>query len=241
MRNRTVLIIENDESSVRAILSYLGRLPFFNSPTICRSAETAFNYLNQQEFDLVILDMNLPNKSSLDILLSLPTQSQFPVVSTSACATYEVDYFDLNVADYLVKPFSFQRFIRAVNRALKVQYTPHSFTDNQTVFLKIGRSIQRFQYNEIDYIEAFGVYSKIWWHQKATLVNEPISTLETHLPPQRFLRVHKSYIISLASLSSYTYSSLTAGGTKIPLGASYRPKFDGFLKLLSSTGNGNEE
>lgn len=237
MKNRTVLIIENEESSVQTSLAFLERLPFFSTPIVCRSVETAFNYLSQQEFDLVMLDMNLPNKSSLDILLSLPTVSQSPVIITSACANYDVDYFDLNVADYLVKPFSFQRFVRAINRALKVQYTPNSFTSNQAIFLKIGRSIQRFQYDEIDYIEAFGVYSKIWWHQKVTLVNEPISMLETHLPPQRFLRVHKSYIVSLASLSSYSHSSLTAGGTKIPLGASYRPKFDSFLQLLSPAGN----
>lgn len=235
MKNRTVLLIGNEESSILTTLSFLDRLPFFSKPIVCRSAGTAFDYLSQQEFDLVVLDMNLPNKSSLDILLCLTTLSQSPVITMSACTTYEVDYFDLSVADYLVKPFLFQRFVRAVNRALKVQHTPNSFTDNQAIFLKIGRSIQRFQYNEIDYIEAFGAYSKIWWHQKVTLVNEPISTLETYLPPQRFLRVHKSYIISLASLSSYSYSSLTAGGTQIPLGSSYRPKFDGFLKLLSPT------
>ncbi|MCY7359872.1 MAG: LytTR family DNA-binding domain-containing protein [Rudanella sp.] len=241
MRNRTVLIVEKDESSVLAIVSFLERLPFFSAPTICQSAASAFNYLSQQDFDLVILDMHLPDLTSMDVLHSLPPEYNSPLVVTSSCITYAADCFDLSVVDYLVKPFTFQRFVRGVNRALKVQFTPNSFTDNQAIFLKIGRSIQRFQYDEIDYIEAFGVYSKIWRHQKVTVVNEPISTLETHLPVQRFLRVHKSFIVCLASLTSYSYSSLIAGGTKIPLGASYRPKFDGFLRLLSSTGNEKEE
>ncbi|MCY7358016.1 MAG: LytTR family DNA-binding domain-containing protein [Rudanella sp.] len=237
MRNRTVLIIEHEKSSLLSVKSFLERLPFFTPPTVGQSAASAINYLSQQDFDLVLVDMHLPDLAGLEVLHCLPTDSRSPIVVTSACTTYAADCFDLCVADYLVKPFSFQRFVRAVNRALKVQFTPPSFTDNQAIFLKIGRSIQRFQYDEIDYIEAFGVYSKIWRHQKATVVNQPISMLETHLPLQRFLRIHKSYIVSLASLSSYSYTSVMAGGTKIPLGASYRPKFDGFLRLLSSTGN----
>lgn len=233
MKNHTVLVVENTLESSHIIETFLSRLPFFGSPTTCRSAGTALDYLNQQAFDLVFLDMHLPDMPGLDVLRSLPSQS--PTVVTSACSTYAADCFDLNVVDYIVKPFSFHRFMRAVNRALKVQVMPNSFTDNQSIYLKIGRSIQRFEYGEIDYIEASGVYSKVWRHQKATLVNEPISTLEANLPAQRFLRIHKSYIIALASLNSYTYTSLTVGGIKIPLGASYRPKFDGFLRLLSST------
>ncbi len=237
MKNRSVLIIEHDQPSLLTTKSFLDRLPFFSPPTVGKSAASAINYLSQQDFDLVLLDMHLPDLSGLEVFHCLPPDSQSPVVLTSPSSTYAADCFDLPVADYLVKPFSFQRFVRAVNRALKVQFTPNSFTDNQAIYLKIGRSIQRFQYDEIDYIEAFGVYSKIWRHQKVTVVNEPISTLETHLPAQRFLRIHKSYIVGLASLSSYSYTSLVAGGTTIPLGASYRPKFDGFLRLLSSTGN----
>lgn len=237
MRNRTVLLVEHEQSSLVTIKSYLGRLPFFSPPTVAQSGASAINYLSQQDFDLVLLDMYLPDLTGMDVVQSIPTDSRSPLVVTSACSTYAAACFDLSVSDYLLKPFSFHRFVRAVNRALKVQFTPNSFTDNQAIYLKIGRSIQRFEYGEIDYIEAFGVYSKIWRHQKAIVVNEPISTLETHLPLQRFLRIHKSYIVGLASLSSYSYTSLTAGGTKIPLGASYRPKFEGFLRLLSSTGS----
>lgn len=234
MKNRTALVVESDPESSHVIETFLSRLPFLGPPITCQSAGTAFDYLNQQAFDVVFLAMQLPDLAGLDLLHGLPTGS--PIVATSVCPTLAADCFDLNVADYMVKPFTFQRFIRAVNRALKIQITPSSFTDNQAIYLKIGRTIQRFQYDEIDYVEAFGVYSKIWRHQKATIVNEPISTLEAHLPAQRFLRLHKSYIIGLASLNSYSHSSLVVGGTKIPLGASYRAKFDGFLRLLSSTG-----
>lgn len=234
MKNRTVLTVENDPESSHVIKTFLARLPFFGSPITCQSAGIALDYLNQQEFDMVFLAMQLPDMSGLDVLHGVATRS--PIVVTSACPTFAADCFDLNVVDYMVKPFSFQRFIRAVNRALKIQITPSSFTDNQAIYLKIGRSIQRFQYDEIDYVEAFGIYSKVWRHQKAIIVNEPISTLEAHLPAQRFLRLHKSYIVGLTSLNSYSHSTLLVGGTKIPLGASYRTKFDGFLRLLSSTG-----
>jgi DNA-binding LytR/AlgR family response regulator len=232
-RNRSVLLVEDDESAILVIQSYLNRLPFFAKPTICSCAGEMFNFLNSQEFDLLLLDMYLPDLSGMDVLQSIPSRP--PTIVTTADPVFAVDCYDLDVADYLVKPFSFQRFVRAINRALKVQFTPNSLTDNQAVYLKIGRSIQRFQYDQIEYIEAFGVYSKIWQNGRATIVNEPISVLEGHLPNERFLRIHKSYIIGLASLNSYSHSNLIIGSTRVPLGSAYRPKFEGFLRLLSST------
>ncbi len=188
--------------------------------------------LSEQEFDLVLLDMHLPDLTGLDIIQCLPTHS--PIVVTSADSTFAADCFDLNVSDYIVKPYTFQRLVRGVNRALKVQFMANSLTDNTAIYLKIGRSIQRFHFDKMDYIEAFGVYSKIWQNGRATIVNEPISALEAHLPSQRFMRIHKSYIVGLGSLDSYSHSTITVGGNKVPLGASYRPKFEGFLQLLSS-------
>ena len=142
-----------------------------------------------------------------------------------------MESYDLNVIDYLVKPYSFQRFMRAVNRALR--------SDNQQVeqkdelFLKIGRKLQLFKFSEIEYIEADGAYSKIWQNSKFHLVNDNISVIQERLPKHLFVRVHKSFVINLSYLTTYDYRTIWLKDIKIPIGETYQKAFQGAINNVS--------
>jgi DNA-binding LytR/AlgR family response regulator len=230
MKYRQCLIVDDSESAVAILEEYLARLPFFMPPQVCGTVRDATYLLQQQHFDLILLDINLPDQTGLDLLRSF--SRPLSVIVTTASVESAVDSYDLNVADYLLKPFSFARFTRAINRALGVHLEQNSLTEEQFIFLKVGHSIQRFDYESIDYIQAFGTYCKVFINQKVIVVNEIISHLENQLPKQKFLRIHKSYLMNLSKINSYNYRNIFVGTTKIPLGASYREKFEGFLSLI---------
>ncbi|GAB3930021.1 LytR/AlgR family response regulator transcription factor [Larkinella terrae] len=230
MKYRQCLIVDDSDAAVSILVEYLSRLPFFMPPQICGTAGEAMTALQQQHFDLIFLDINLPDQTGLDLLRSFP--KPLAVIVTSAHSEYAVESFDLNVVDYLLKPYSFSRLTRAINRALDIQVAQNSLTAEQFAFLKVGHSMQRFDFDAIDYIQAFGTYCKVFINQKVVVVNEIISHLENLLPAQKFLRIHKSYLINLSKINSYNYRNIFVGSTKIPLGASYREKFEGFLTLL---------
>ena len=230
MRRRSVLIVDDKESCVALLEAHIARLPFFCPPVVVGTVGSALNLLLEEEFDIVFLDIILPDLAGLDVLKALPRQS--PIVITTADPSFAAECYDLNISDYLVKPHSFQRFIRSVNRALGVQFTTHTLADNQSIYLKVGRTIQRFDYEAIDLIEAYGIYTKIWYNQKAIVVNETISALEARLPVDIFMRIHKSYIVNLPKVTSYTHANLWIEATKVPIGALHRTKFEGFFHLL---------
>ncbi|MFD1142070.1 LytR/AlgR family response regulator transcription factor [Larkinella insperata] len=230
MKYRHCLIVEDSGPDADMLREYLARTPFFLPPQVCSNLLEAATLLQQQSFDLILLDIKLPDQPGLDLLRLFP--SPLPIIVTTAYTDFAVECYDLSVADYLLKPFTFSRFTRALNRALGVQLSSNSLTEDKYIFLKVGHSMQRFDYDAIDYIQAFGTYCKVFINQKVVVVNEIISNLENLLPKQKFLRIHKSYLTNLSKINSYNYRSVVVGSAKIPLGASYREKFEGFLSLL---------
>jgi DNA-binding LytR/AlgR family response regulator len=228
---RQVLIVEDDDASLNILTHYLSHLPFFAEPVFCRNVPEAMAAVAKQAFDLILLDMHLPGLSGIDFLKTL--SGRYPVVITTSNPDFAVESYDLNVADYLLKPFTLQRFLRAVGRATSVHLSPNALAEPTAVFLKIGRKVQRFDYDTIDYVEAYGIYSKVWSNGSVIVVNEAISALESLLPAQQFLRIHKSYIVNLNKMTSYDFRHVWIGSEKVPLGgASYRTQFQSYLNLL---------
>lgn len=228
---RQAMIVEDDEEAVTVLTDFLSQLPFFARPTVCRSVPEAMMALTNGAFDLIFLDMHLSGMSGMDLLKTL--SGRHPVIVTTSHPDYAVESFDLNVADYLLKPFTLQRFLRAVGRATNVHLAPNTLTEPAAAFLKIGRKVRRFDFDAIDFVEAYGIYSKVWSNEQAVVVNETISALETLLPQHQFMRVHKSYLISLNKVVSYDFRHVWVGAEKIPLGgAAYREQFQAYLNLL---------
>ena len=229
MKIYRILIVEDEECCVDILKEYLTRLPFISSADVCQTAGAAFDHLSQNTYDMVFLDMGLPDLSGTELIKALPTHPA--IIVTTAHPNYAVDCYDLNIIDYLLKPYTYQRFLKAVGRTLNVQFTTNGMTEPKSIFIKVSRSMHRFTYSEINYVEASGIYSKVFHNQRVTLVNETISSLEARLPSQQFMRVHKSYIVNLDSISSYGHTNLVIHGSRVPMGASYRSKFESFLNV----------
>lgn len=232
MRKHIALLVDDNAACVAVLRDYLSRLPIFCLPVVARSINEAYSLLIECKFDVVFLDIIQSGGSGREVLDALPRQS--PVIVTTSDPSFAAECYDLDVADYLVKPYSFPRFTRAVNRALGVQVSANILADRQSVYLKVGRVVQRFDYETIDFVEAYGIYTKIWYNQKAVVVNETISTLENRLPNEQFMRVHKSYIVNLTKVTTYAHANIWIETTKIPVGKLHRTKFDGFFQSLET-------
>lgn len=229
IKQRQCLIVDN-LSAGDELIHYFNRLPFFSVPDSCRSLQEAGVLLQKNPYSLIWLDADSINREELEQLRLFP--KYVPIIVASTNAELAIDGFELGVADFVLKPFSFTRFTRAVNRALIAHSTASIPVAHPFLFLKKGHSFQRFDHDAIDYVQAYGIYCKIIGEGKLDVVNDTISRLEQVLPGQQFLRIHKSYIVNLGKVTGYSYRHISVGTHQLPLGAAYRERFQGFLSLL---------
>ncbi|MFC5412124.1 LytR/AlgR family response regulator transcription factor [Larkinella bovis] len=230
MQVQQCLIVTPSTLAAAELGGYINQLPFLAPPEVCVSTDQAEHLLQTKSYDIVWLDMSHPTTAGARLIRSFA--GRVPFIVTSANANFAVEGFQLGVADYLLKPFNYLRFTRAVNRALSAQTTPAIGTEHPFLFLKQGHSFQRFDHSDIDYIQAYGIYCKIYGRRQVDVVNETISRLEQALPGQQFLRIHKSYIVNLTKITGYSYRTINVGQHQLSLGAAYRDRFEGFLSLL---------
>ncbi|OBX25844.1 LytTR family two component transcriptional regulator [Gelidibacter algens] len=219
-------IIADDEPIARQILeNYIQEVPNLELAASCKNAFEVMEVLQSTHVDILFLDINMPKLSGISLLKSL--QQKPDVIITTAYPEYAVEGFELSVADYLLKPFSFERFLKAV---LKVQ--KKSPTQNSTVpiveeelttslFVKSDKKIIKINFNDIQYIEAFGNYIKIFTNEMI-LTPQTLSDVLTKLPKE-FLKIHKSYIINFNHLKLIDGNQIVlSNSVKLPIGKSYR-------------------
>ena len=231
MKIRQSLIIEDSEIFRIQLQSYVKRLPFLKPAIVCETYIEAIDILSREHIDIVFLDIELPDYSGLDLLRSFPNLP--PTILTTSHTEYAVESYTIGRAvDYLLKPFDFERFLLAVNRALSIEITQHSLIDLDCIIVKMGRTLQRFELKEIDYIEASTIYSKIVIKGVSYLVNETISSLAERLEPKQFIRVHKSFVINISNVTAINSKSLFIGKHSIPIGKAYKHIFEGFLRFF---------
>ncbi|WP_375448410.1 LytR/AlgR family response regulator transcription factor [uncultured Fibrella sp.] len=234
MKIKQYLVIDDTESDVTYLKKYLDKFALCQLAAVATTVEAAIEILHQKPIDLIFLDIQLTSQSGLALLKSgvaLP-----PVIIISAYPEYAIESYEIGkAADYLLKPFTFERLHIAITRALQLQQTTNSLVEPDAIFLKMGRKIQRFDFQAIDYAEAFGIYSKLYVGDQINLVNERLSALTRLLPSQLFMRVHKSYLINISKITSYDRHNLWLGKTKIPIGISFRPQLEGLLALFDTS------
>jgi two-component system, LytTR family, response regulator LytT len=239
MRIRQCIIIEDSAASALILTNYLANLPFIHVVGVFESyAESvSFLYSNAHELDLIFLDVELSNSNNsglngLDILktfTSLP-----PVIIISNFADYAIQSYELGkTIDYLQKPYSFDRLMIAINRVLNETYEhPAKAMPSEFIFIKMGRRLQKFELAQIDYVEAYGIYTKVFVKGEPYVVNENISTLEKRLDEVSFARVHKSYIVNIKHINSIENQQLVIGPKKVPIGGTFKEKLSSLLRLF---------
>jgi len=233
------LIIDDEPLAHRVIEKFAQALPSLQKMGNAYDAFEGFELLNTSKVALIFLDINMPKLKGLDFLRTL---SNPPIVIiTSAYREYALEGFELNVCDYLLKPFSFERFLTAVNKALalqKVDNTPIESTKSvglnslslEKIFIKGDRKYHQIALSDICYLESYGSYVKIYLADQMILTHETTSHFEKLLPKSTFLRVHKSYIIAIPKIETVEGNRLKIRDKLIPIGNFYKKEVQQLIK-----------
>lgn len=224
-------LIVDDEPIARDIIrTYCAHLPYLRVADICGSALEARAVLMQQKVDIVFLDINMPVMDGISFLKTLKTPPQ--IIFTTAYKEYAVDAFDLAACDYLLKPFSLERFIVAVDKAMeKLQPSGQTFIDageskeDDFLFLKADGKIYKVMHDDLLYAEANGNYTKVRTTQHTLLPAMTFSGFEDLVPKSRFLRIHRSFIINKSKIDHIEGNRVFIQNTEIPIGSNYREQF----------------
>lgn len=227
------LIIDDTESDALYLKKLLDKFSTLDPAGIVPTLELALKTIDSQPIDLVFLDIKLNGQLGLSLFKTETTLP--PVIITSAYPDYALESYEIGkAADYLLKPYTSDRLRVALDRVLQGQ---NQFTNTRanTIFLKMGRKVQRFDIHSIDYVEAFGIYSKIYANNQMYLVNERFASIVDLLASHLFRRIHKSYLIHANKITGYDKNYIWLNQTKVPIGRSFRPALGELLSLFDTS------
>ena len=187
----------------------------------------AFNVINTHKIDLIFLDINMPEISGLSFARSI--NKNIKIIFTTAYREYAVDGFDLKAVDYLLKPISFERLLQAINKFLnenssvyKEEKKELSVEKSDFIFVRSDRKMIKINFSDINYIESLGDYLKIHLQNKTIVTRETMSNMEAKLPKKDFIRIHRSFILSISKIESFTNEFVEVNKKAIPISRSYK-------------------
>ncbi len=240
---KTRCLIIDDEPLARELMrNHVGKLENFEIAAECGDAMKALQVLRDQPVDLMFMDIQMPQITGIEFLKTLKHPPK--VIITTAYREYALEGFDLDVVDFLLKPITFERFLKAVNKYYQVsqedvQNTPvqnSNSTQNEEAFIyvKENKKVIKVHLNEIKYVEGLSEYVQIYTVRKKIITKTSMINMEEKLPDSGFMRIHKSYIVSLSKIEAFTSTSIEISGKELPIGRSYK---NSVLELLQVHGN----
>ncbi len=200
----------------------------------CDNAMEAYNRVNQDQIDLLLLDIEMPGMTGLELTKNLGTKSPL-IIFTTAKADYAVEAFELNVVDYVIKPVSPARFLQAIEKAKEVLESTKQdlkVEDKEFVFVRDNGILKRIDINDILYLEAMGDYVKVHTLQKFHVVHSTLKAIGEKLPVSKFMRIHRSYIVALNKIDFIEEGVINIGKNSIPVADAYRGSLNQQLNLL---------
>jgi DNA-binding LytR/AlgR family response regulator len=231
--NYKCLIVDDEYPALALLEDYIHKVPGLELVGKCENATETLAALQAQEIDLLFLDIQMPDLTGVELLRSLHHAPQ--VIFTTAYANYALEGFALDVTDYLLKPFSFERFLKAVNKSidqLKLKKTAQSNqpdTNKDHFFVRADHKTMKINVADILYVEGLREYVSIYTKEKRIITLEAMKKMELILPTNQFMRVHKSYIVALEKVDALSGNMLELKGKQIPIGRMYRDKVEGFF------------
>ena len=212
--------VDDEPPALQVMEKFIRAVPSLELTGLCNNAGEAFQMIQAQGVDLLFLDIQMPGIYGTDFLRSLMQPPR--VIFTTAFRRFAVEGFDLEVVDFLLKPISFERFLKAVKKVTKGAPEP-AYLD-----VRVDRQDIRIPLEEILYIESIRDYVKVVTLQKTFLCKQTIRSLESNLPGSQFLRIHRSFMVSRAKVVSYEGAVLQIGGYALPVSRSYRKLAEAF-------------
>ena len=224
-------VIVDDEPLARNLLKeYVQKVPYLNLVRTCANALEAMDALHQSPVDLLFLDIQMPDITGINLLKSL--QKKPLVILTTAYSEYAVESYELDVVDYLLKPITLERFLQAVDKASQrlstqppVMLEQKSVHESSFMFVKDGTRLVKVWLNEILYIEGLKDYVTIHTREQKITTLQRLKSLEEQLPPDKFVRIHNSYIVSVPVIDVIHRNEVQIGKTLLPISDTYRKAF----------------
>ncbi|MBR9914021.1 MAG: response regulator transcription factor [Algicola sp.] len=219
-------LIVDDEAIAREIIAtHLSHFDRINIVASCSSAVEAFQHINTHNIDLVFLDINMPQISGISFAKSI--NRDIKVIFTTAYRDYAVEGFELKAVDYLLKPISLERLEKALQNYFEIyggdaKKTSSEAFESDFMFVRSNRKMIKIDYNDIIYIESYSDYLKIHLASQTIVTRETISAIEAKLPNHLFLRIHRSYIIAIAHIQSFTNEHINIHNIALPMSRSYK-------------------
>jgi DNA-binding LytR/AlgR family response regulator len=212
------LVIDDEPVARKGIAEYVGEVDFLNLIAQCENAVKASSYLNQSSVDLIFLDIQMPKLSGIEFLKTLKNPPL--VIFTTAYSEYALESYSLDVVDYMVKPITFDRFLKAAQKAMEIHSLKRlagQVREADHFFVKCDSKYEKLFYHEVRYIEALQNYAVIHTENRKLITYITMTGLENQLPKEQFLKVHKSYIIGIAHIKAIDGNEILIGEVRIPL------------------------
>lgn len=219
------LLVDDEPPSLEILRTYISSTPGLQIEGECHHAVAAFEFLQTHAVDLILLDMNMPRMTGMDFLRALKNPPK--VIITTAYRDFAVDGYELGAVDYLLKPFSLDRFWKAIQR-LQIntieQPAPvvRAIQEERSIYVRAERKMVKIPVSEILFIESLKDYVKIVLKDRQVITKQTITAIEDMLPDKEFIRAHRSFIVSIRKVDSYSPTSVFIGKTEIPIGPLYR-------------------
>ena len=238
------LIVDDEPPAIKVLLSYVENIENLDVAGTCFNALEAMQVLQQQSVDLIFLDIKMPRLLGTEFIRTLRNPPK--VIFTTAHKDYAVEGFDLDAVDYLLKPFSFERFLKAINKIggnaapLPPDTAPPapSPTGGSFLYFRIDRKMTRVELNEILYIESLKDYSRIVrTGQRPLVMKKSISSIEEMLPDNLFIRIHRSFIVSIQKVTAYTQHNIEIGDQELPIGKLHRHQLSKLTRFTPPRGS----
>ncbi|CAL2080412.1 LytTR family DNA-binding domain-containing protein [Tenacibaculum sp. 190524A02b] len=228
------ILIDDEPPAITLLEKYISAFSDIEIIATCNSAISASEILKKESVDLIFLDIQMPVLTGLDFLKS---KSNLPkVILTTAHRKYALESYDLDVVDYLLKPISFDRFFKAIERFYRqIPQHKHQFISKLQVqsdymFVNINKKHHKINFDSILYIESLKDYIRIHLSDTSYVVKNNIGTIEKELPKNQFIRVHRSYIVALDKITAYTSMDIEINQIEIPIGQTYKHEVIKFIK-----------
>ena len=220
------IIVDDETASHDNIKDYANNLTYLSFQKSCYNAFEALEYLNKHSIDLIFLDINMPKLSGLEFLKTLSNQPK--IIITTAYKEFALEGYELNIDDYLLKPFNFSRFVKSVskvsnalvNKSISIQKS--ETTEDAKIFIKEDKKYYQIKLKEIVFIEAYGNYVKINMVDRMIISHQTLTSFTHNLPENQFIRVHKSFIISIDKIELIEGNRIHIRDHKIPIGKMYK-------------------
>ncbi len=239
----TCLAVDDEPLALSVLKKYIGSVDSLELVGTCENAVQALKLLQQYKVDLIFLDIQMPQIMGTDFIRTLKKSPK--IIFTTAFRKYAIEGFELDAVDYLLKPISFERFLKAVNKVLQTNLdaTDSAYHLNESVsesvqpyaYFRVDRKMVKVFLQDILYIEGFSDYVKIITNSKTLITKQLISTLEETLPQELFMRIHRSFIISLNKINSFNADLIIIGQAELPIGRLFKQNVIRKLQMKSNS------